>query len=319
MEEKQVKESKDVPKKTSKKTWFWTIVVILVLILISLNSGSNNNTQQSNSSPVASTTSTPSNSVCSDPSTIKANAKKISFATLNKDPDSFNGTDAEFTGQIVEIQESNGQGIIRLAVTKDPVLGWSFSDIIWVNYTGHNNFVKDDVVTVYGVLQGSYTYTSQANFQITLPSMEACSIEKPSVQKVSQTSISTATPANNTTTSTTVVTPTTPPATVVPKTWHTVTTYSISTSTQTPPFSMQGSEWRISYTCAIADQTQNGGAFNGGIYNTSDGFLANFFAQDVTTCPTNNTSYVYAQTPGQYYLNIEPFNVLVGVTVEDYY
>ena len=49
----------------------------------------------------------------------------------------------------------------------------------------HTEAVQDDIVTVYGYLEGSYTYTSQANFQITLPSFVACDIEKnsPTVTK----------------------------------------------------------------------------------------------------------------------------------------
>ncbi|MDR3519905.1 MAG: hypothetical protein P4L63_03420 [Candidatus Pacebacteria bacterium] len=305
MEEKSTQELKKNSKYDFKVIW-WGSGIVLFIIFILAVSGS----MQSSSQDVSTSVNTPIN-VCSN--FQQSQAKKINFATLNKDPDSFNGTSAEFTGQIVEIKESNGQGVIRLDVTKEDY-GWSGTDIIYVNYTGHNNFVENDVVNVYGVLQGSYTYTSQANYQITLPSIIACSVEKPTVQKVSQ-------PISININTTTPATAPTPSAPTVPKTWHTVTTYSASTSTQTPPFSMQGSEWRISYTCSVADTTSynDEGALNGGIYNASDGSLANFFAEDVTNCPTSNTSYVYAQTPGQYYLDLEPINALVGVTVEDYY
>jgi len=47
-----------------------------------------------------------------------------------------------------------------------------------VEYQGHADAVEDDVVTAYGQLTGSKTYESQAHFEITVPSMTACVVEK---------------------------------------------------------------------------------------------------------------------------------------------
>jgi hypothetical protein len=207
MEEKQVEVSKTVPKKTSKATW-WVLGIIVFLLLVIIGSASNNEPSSQSPASTAQTTVPPVVTACSN--FQNSQAKKISFANLNKDPNSFNGIDAEFTGQIIQIQESDGQGMIRLDVTKEDY-GWSGTDIIYITYTGHNDFVENDVVTVYGVLQGSYTYTSQSNYQITLPSMEACSVEKPTVKKVTQTSVSTS-KSTNATTPTTIPTPVQPQA-----------------------------------------------------------------------------------------------------------
>ena len=322
MDEKQTQELKTIPEKTSKKTW-WVVGIIILVFLFVLGNSTNN---QSNPSPIASTvsTSTPV-SVCSDLNSIKSNVQKISYAKLDKNPDSFNGTDVKFTGQIVQIQESDGQGVIRLDVTKNDY-GWSGTDIIYVTYTGTNNFVQNDVVTVYGVLQGSQTYTSQANYQITLPSINACSIEKLESNKTTDSLVSqTKEIVKNEPiigkamlNSNSGQTVSAPAIKETPKSWHTVTTYSNNINTQTSPFSMQGSQWRVTYSCTVADSTNTFNLLEGIIESASDGSMTNIFASGVT-CPTSNTSYVYAQTAGQYYFNLEPTNANYTVKIEDYY
>jgi hypothetical protein len=154
------------------------IIILLILVGI-VSSGSNNNTSSTNL-PAAQITNS-QQSPCatySDANALAQNASSVSYKVLEKDPSSYMGTPAVFTGQVVQIMESNGQGVIRLAVTKDSFGNWDSSSIVYIQYTGHNDVVDDDVVTVYGLLAGPQTYASQANFQITVPSMYACFITK---------------------------------------------------------------------------------------------------------------------------------------------
>lgn len=288
---------KIVPKKTPKAVW-WIIGIIILFIFLSLIGGSNNqSSSQSSSTPQAIVP--PVVTACSNFKTSQA--KTISFKQLNKDPDSFKGTPVKFTGQVVQIQESGGQGVIRLAVTKESY-GWSFSDIIYVNYTGHNDYIENDILTVYGILQGSYTYTSQANFQITLPSMEACSIEKPSVQKVSQTSVSTGIPKNKTTT------PTVPPIPVVPKSWHMVTTFSGQTEKNTSSFTIQGSQWRINWQ-------ETGDGYFGADAESPDGSGSYCSIANLVGSGSDST---YCYKSGNYYISVNASSSW-NMAIEDYY
>lgn len=108
--------------------------------------------------------------------------------------------------------------------------------------------------------------------------------------------------------------PTIQPA--IPKTWHTVTTHSSEVDTKTAPFELHGSQWRISYSCESTSET-NG--FFGSIGSTNGKtIMGGLFAYGVK-CPTSNTSYLYAQSAGQYYLDLTSVNVKYSVTVEDYY
>lgn len=168
------------------------VIVFIIILAVIGSSGSNNSSTQtaSNNQP----------SLCNDIASLKNQATTVNFKELDKDPDSFKGEIVKFTGQILQIQESNGYGVARLAVTKESY-GWSLSDVVYVEYQGHTDAVQDDVVTAYGQLTGSKTYESQAHFQITIPSMTACVIEKGAGATATQTSPATQSNSQKTTTS----------------------------------------------------------------------------------------------------------------------
>ncbi|MFZ1074952.1 MAG: hypothetical protein WAN50_01085 [Minisyncoccia bacterium] len=325
---------------------------------------------------------------------------------LGKDPGSYQGTFAKFTGQILQIQQSGNDGIIRLSVTDEGYGIWSPNDVVYVEYHQATTAVNGDIVTIYGMLNGSTTYTSQANYQITLPDMVACAVGAIPAATTSSASNSptntkmTPTPVSNTnaTANTVASTPPTPsapasptctlslsPTSIVggnsatlswtttnttslsldhginfvspissgstsvsppagttytgtatgpggsvictgsiavtaPATWHTTVTYNGGTDTKTSPFTMNGTEWRITYSCSPTDTSDSTSDLFGSIESTN-GELSGFdnFANDAQCPVSNSVSYVYAQTPGQYYLDIGPINSSYTVTVEDLY
>ena len=145
------------------------VIIFIILLAIIGGSGSNSNPSQtvSNNQP----------SLCSDIASLKNQAIAVDYKELKKDTDSFKGQIVKFTGQVLQIQESGGYGIVRLAVTKESY-GWSSGDVVYIEYQNHTDAVEDDVITAYGQLTGSKTYESQAHFQITVPSMTACVVEK---------------------------------------------------------------------------------------------------------------------------------------------
>ncbi|UZJ79330.1 hypothetical protein [Fictibacillus sp. KU28468] len=106
----------------------------------------------------------------------KQSAKTIRYGELEKNPDTFKGDFVKFQGQIVQIMEKDGSTDIRLAVTKASY-GYDINDIVYVTYSGTTPFIKDDTVTVYGTIEGSLSYKSQAGFEITVPHLEAETVE----------------------------------------------------------------------------------------------------------------------------------------------
>ncbi|WP_100400238.1 MerC domain-containing protein [Bacillus sp. FJAT-44742] len=101
----------------------------------------------------------------------KQTADTIDFAHLEKNPDRYIGEYVTYSGEIAEIQESNGYTVVRLALDD------FYSDIIWVEYDGYTDFVTEDKVTIYGEVWGSHSYTSQAGWEITVPAIMADVIE----------------------------------------------------------------------------------------------------------------------------------------------
>ncbi|PFR28437.1 hypothetical protein COK20_30855, partial [Bacillus cereus] len=83
----------------------------------------------------------------------------------------------KYTGEIVQIIESGGSTDIRLAVTKRSY-GYNTNDIVYVTFDKPTEFVEKDIVTVTGNIEGSYSYTSQAGWNISVPLMKAIDITK---------------------------------------------------------------------------------------------------------------------------------------------
>jgi hypothetical protein len=106
----------------------------------------------------------------------KADAKQIRFAELDKNPDKYYGEFVKYQGQVLQIIEDSTSTEIRLAVTKDSY-GYDYDDIVYITYAGTTPFVRDDLITVYGTLNGSHTYESEAGHHITLPLIVAEIIE----------------------------------------------------------------------------------------------------------------------------------------------
>jgi hypothetical protein len=102
----------------------------------------------------------------------KANAQPIDYKQLEKNPDRYAGEYVKYTGEIIQIMEGDDVTNIRLAVTKDSY-GYDYNDVIYIEYPGLTEFVEEDVVTVYGEVYGSYSYESQAGYNITIPSVIA--------------------------------------------------------------------------------------------------------------------------------------------------
>ena len=107
----------------------------------------------------------------------KKSCKTISYKQLKKNPDKYAGERYKARGQILQIMEGFGQTEMRIAVTKNS-WGWNVDDAIYVTYDGTTDFVEEDVVTIYGEVTGSYSYTSIAGWEITVPGVDAKYIEK---------------------------------------------------------------------------------------------------------------------------------------------
>lgn len=104
---------------------------------------------------------------------IRAVNKSITYEHLKKNADKFKGEAWSFTGKILEIQEMEGKTVARISTDS-----WGLKPVL-VAAPFTTDFVEDNNVFVVGYLSGSYSYESQAGWNITIPSLMARAILKP--------------------------------------------------------------------------------------------------------------------------------------------
>jgi Glucodextranase, domain B len=100
-----------------------------------------------------------------------AGAKLLPYNQLEKNPDAHVGERVKFTGQIFQIQEDLGASVILLSVTDEGYGFWT--DNIWVDYPGTIKGAEDDIITVYGTIEGSKSYETQIGGETYVPQMTA--------------------------------------------------------------------------------------------------------------------------------------------------
>lgn len=98
------------------------------------------------------------------------------FKEIARNPNNYKGKRAKFTGEVIQVQEGyNNNVVLRVNVTKGEYGIWE--DTIWVDYkyanSNENKILEDDIITIYGEIQGQKSYTSILGSQVTLPQISA--------------------------------------------------------------------------------------------------------------------------------------------------
>ena len=149
------------PKKKSifRRWWFWVLVIIL--LFVSCVGTSDPGVTHPDVSEAE----------------YKEMCEEIAFDQLARNPDNYEGQMFQFTGEVIQVAEGNGYTNLRMNVTAVDDDGWSYyEDTIYVlvkTEEGADRILDYDIVTVYGICTGSYTYESIFGEQITLPGIEA--------------------------------------------------------------------------------------------------------------------------------------------------
>lgn len=101
--------------------------------------------------------------------------QSYTFEEIARNPDSYKGNYAVFTGEVIQSMESGDDYTLRVSITKEEY-DW-YSDPILVTYTkkspSESRILEDDIVTMYGQLNGTYTYESVLGNDVTLPLLNA--------------------------------------------------------------------------------------------------------------------------------------------------
>ena len=104
--------------------------------------------------------------------------KEDEYKNIARRPEDYKGQRAVFTGKVIQVVEGYSRSVVlRVEVTKDKYGFWD--DAIYVNYKyskGEDKILEDDIITMYGVIEGTKTYTSLVG-NVTIPEMTAKYIE----------------------------------------------------------------------------------------------------------------------------------------------
>lgn len=176
-----------------KKWWFW----VIALIILGAIGSAGDDTQEADKPKE--TQEVDSNEETTEEPTEKetepelspeeekieyiAQAKEFDYKELERNPDTHKGEIAKFKGQVIQVSEGILDNVVyRVNVTKNPdysedsILEDEWIDTIYVSYKraeGESRVLEDDIITIYGELDGMETYTSVMAGKISIPSIKA--------------------------------------------------------------------------------------------------------------------------------------------------
>lgn len=105
----------------------------------------------------------------------KSDCKEISYNELEKNPDKYYGENLKLSGKVFQISEGGSSGNFLMMYVGGE---YEFDQVLYVEYSNDTNIVKDDWVTVYGVCEGSYSYSTRIGGSNTVPSLYAVDLVK---------------------------------------------------------------------------------------------------------------------------------------------
>lgn len=101
------------------------------------------------------------------------------YKDIARNPNDYINKNVKFKGRVVQASESQGifsstKSVSLLIAVTESTYGY-YDDNIYCTYTysnGESKILEDDIITIYGVCKGDYTYTSVLSAQITVPKVE---------------------------------------------------------------------------------------------------------------------------------------------------
>ncbi len=113
-----------------------------------------------------------------------ASCKTYSYNEIARNPDAYKGKRAKFTGEVIQVQQESFYGLViyvlRVDVTKTGSYYVHYEDTVYVTYyatADEPRILEDDIITMYGELEGEKTYTTVLGSSVTIPEFSAEYIE----------------------------------------------------------------------------------------------------------------------------------------------
>lgn len=112
-----------------------------------------------------------------DKQSYMSSCKEYTYKEIARNPNNYKGKKAKFNGKVIQVMESGNNIVLRVNVTKEANEfadgGYLYTDTIYVEYTYKNDnesrILNDDIIDLYGELNGTKTYSSTLGGNITIP------------------------------------------------------------------------------------------------------------------------------------------------------
>ncbi len=102
-------------------------------------------------------------------SDYKNSCKNLNYKNVLRTPDDYKYTKAYWFGKVVQVV---GSGFYRISVDCKKyqyISGYSCSNTLYVYYSGDENLIEDDMVKMWGYMNGNKTYTTIWDSTVTIP------------------------------------------------------------------------------------------------------------------------------------------------------
>ena len=107
----------------------------------------------------------------------KNSCAKLKYKDVLRNPSNYKGKKAYWFGKIVQVvDKSSYSSIFRIDVTCEKYSyssGYFCDDTIYVIYRGEKSFIEDDMVKMWGTMDGTETYTTVLGASVTVPRFNA--------------------------------------------------------------------------------------------------------------------------------------------------
>lgn len=107
-----------------------------------------------------------------DEEAYKQSCAQYNYRDIARYPADYEGKNAYFRGYVRQVLE-DGNDVQLLVDTTESDYGWDDAVIIWYTRAEEARILEDDIVELWGRLEGLYTYESLLGESITVPSMTA--------------------------------------------------------------------------------------------------------------------------------------------------
>lgn len=112
-----------------------------------------------------------------DKETYIQSCETYTYKEIARNPNNYIDKKAKFEGKVIQVVENGNNVVLRVNVTKEENQfaedGYLYSDTIYVEYTrktdNESRILNDDIITMYGVLNGTKSYDSVLSGNITVP------------------------------------------------------------------------------------------------------------------------------------------------------